>query len=244
LISKDTLEIGISGGEPTLYPKELLELVRLCRNYLPRTSLHILSNGRFFKYLKYCEELAQVLHPDLMIGVPLYSDLDYHHDFIVQAKGAFEQTVRGILNLARAGVKVEIRVVLVKQNIRRLLSLAQFISRNLPFASHVAFMGLEPIGFAKANLKEVWVDSFGYKDLLTKATLLLSGSGMNVSIYNHQLCVLEESVWHFARRSISDWKLEYLEECSGCCVRERCCGFFSSATKIHSAFIHAIVGGH
>lgn len=154
------------------------------------------------------------------------------------------QHVRGILNLARAGIIVEIRIVLVEQNIERLPSLAQFISRNLPLASHVAFMGLEPIGFAKANLRDVWVVSFDYEDLRTKATLLLSGSGMNVSIYNHQLCVLEESVRHFARRNISDWKLEYLEGCSSCCVRERCCGFFSSATKIHSAFIHAIAEGH
>lgn len=240
LILKDTKEIGISGGEPTLYSENLLELVRLCRNYLPRTSLHILSNGRYFSYLTYCEELAKICHHDLMIGIPLYSDLNYHHDFIVQAHGAFDQTVRGILNLARSGVTVELRVVLLKQNIERLVALAQFIGRNFPFANHIALMGLEPIGFAKANLAGIWIDPFDYKTALKEATLLLAQSGMNVSIYNHQLCVLDEAIWPFARRSISDWKQEYFDQCSGCSVRKECCGFFSSAITCHSKEIRAI----
>jgi hypothetical protein len=53
--------------------------------------------------------------------------------------------------------------------------------------------------------------------------------GLNVSIYNHQLCVLDRELWPFARKSISDWKNEYLECCGQCAVLDECGGFFASS---------------
>lgn len=240
LVSKDTLELGISGGEPTLFPDELLAMVRTCRNHLPNTAVHLLTNGRMFAYLSYAEALAAIHHPDLMLGVPLYSDLDYEHDHIVQAQSAFEQAVKGILNLARVGIRVEIRVVVHRLNVGRLANLAEFICRNLPFAEHVALMGLEPTGFAKQHISDLWMDPFDYKHALTQAVQVLAANGMNVSVFNHQLCTVDRAIWPFARRSISDWKLEYLSECDTCSMRQQCCGFFSSSTRIHSSHIKGI----
>ena len=54
----------------------------------PNTALHMLSNGRLFNYLTLCREIAAIDHPDLMIGIPLYSDIPHRHDFVVQADGA------------------------------------------------------------------------------------------------------------------------------------------------------------
>jgi hypothetical protein len=64
--------------------------------------------------------------------------------------------------------------------------------------------------------------------------------GMNVSIYNHQLCVLDRSLWPFAKKSISDWKNMYLDECASCGVLESCGGLFKWAEKKHSAHIHGL----
>lgn len=240
LVPKDTLELGISGGEPTLFPDELLAMVRTCRNHLPNTALHLLTNGRMFAYLSYAEALAAIHHPDLMLGVPLYSDLDYEHDHIVQSQSAFEQAIKGILNLARVGIRVEIRIVVHRLNVGRLASLAEFICRNLPFAEHVALMGLEPVGFAKLHIADLWMDPFDYKDTLTQAVQVLTRNRMNVSVFNHQLCTIDRDIWRFARRSISDWKLEYLSECDSCTVRRQCCGFFSSSIQTHSSHIQGI----
>jgi len=118
----------------------------------------VLSNGRLFYYDAYARVLGAVGHRDLMLGVPVYADLDWLHDYVVQAKGAFDQTIIGLHNLARACVQVEVRVVMLRQTYRRLPRLAQFIYRYLTFASHVAFMGLEAIGYGKANLGSLWVD--------------------------------------------------------------------------------------
>src|SRR5882724_2867360 len=52
-----------------------------------------------------------------------------------------------------------------------------------------------------------------------------SGLGLRTSVYNHQLCTLDKRVWPLAVRSISDWKNEYLPECTRCEEHKRCGGF-------------------
>ncbi|WP_206108260.1 His-Xaa-Ser system radical SAM maturase HxsC [Paludisphaera soli] len=240
LMSRETNELGITGGEPTLLGDRLLEIIRKCRDHLPETSLHMLSNGRMFNYLSLSREVAEIGHPDLMIGVPLYSDLPHRHDFVVQADGAFDQTIRGLMNLARCGVSVEIRVVLHRQTVERLPQLARFIARNLPFADHVALMGLEMMGFVRMNLEPLWIDPADYRPQLTGAVEHLHRRGMNVSIYNHQLCVLDRGLWPFARKSISDWKNEYVDECVACAARDHCGGFFASSSLRRSSRIRPL----
>jgi His-Xaa-Ser system radical SAM maturase HxsC len=175
-----------------------------------------------------------------MFGIPLYSDIAARHDFVVQAAGAYDQTIRGIVNLLRCGARVEIRVVLHAETIERLPALARFIVRNLPNVHHVALMGLEMMGYVKMNLTALWIDPADYQRELSCAVRELDRARIPTSIYNHQLCVLDRGLWPFARQSISDWKNEYLEICDYCSVRDRCGGFFSSASLKRSAHIHAI----
>jgi His-Xaa-Ser system radical SAM maturase HxsC len=240
LIDPDCEEIGITGGEPTLLGEDFLTIIRKLKSSLPNTAVHVLSNGRRFKNKSFAERLGEIKHPDLMLGIPIYSDIDNIHDHVVQAKGAFDETIFGLYNLAANEVPVEIRVVLHKLTYQRLPQLADFIYRNLPFAAHVALMGMEMFGYVHLNLDTLWFDPVDYQAELEEATLSLALRGMNVSIYNHQLCTIPRTVWPFTRKSISDWKNVYLEPCQDCGVRELCGGFFQSATKKHSAHIRPL----
>jgi His-Xaa-Ser system radical SAM maturase HxsC len=229
--------LTITGGEPTLLGDHLFDLVGQLRVELPNTELHILTNGRTFAWPEYTRQFAAIQHPNLCLGVPLYSDVAADHDYIVQAKGAFDQTVIGLQQCARNGIRVEIRVVLHALTIPRLLSLMEYIYRNLSFAEHIALMGLEYVGYTPRNIGELWIDPFDYQDELERAVRYLSMRDMSVSIYNHQLCVLRRSLWPFARKSISDWKNLYLPECEKCAALEECGGLFKWATKKHSSHI-------
>jgi His-Xaa-Ser system radical SAM maturase HxsC len=243
LIDPSTKELVITGGEPALLKDDFIRLIERCKEKLPKTTLHVLTNGRLFKHSQFAERLGAVGHPDLMLGIPIYSDVDSEHDYVVQAKGAFEETVSGLHNLARYNVAVEIRVVLHALTYRRLQRTAEFITRNVPFAAQVALMGMEMVGFVHKNLDVLWIDPHDYQKQLIDATRALVFAGMTVKIYNHQICVLDRQLWPFAYKAISDWKNIYLEECSGCVVRDQCGGFFESAAKKHSAHIAAIRGG-
>jgi|SRR5882724_4415454 len=231
LVDHDERNLGITGGEPTLLGDGLLAVIATCQTRLPDTALHILSNGRRFADPLWTRKTVAVGHQDLTWAIPLYADSPDLHDHIVQAKGAFDETVHGLYQLAWWNCRVEIRVVLHRLTVPRLGALANFIYRNLPFAAHVALMGLEPMGFAKVNRESLWVDPLDYTDELADACCYLAARGINVSIYNLSLCVLPRDLWQFARQSISDWKNSFVPECGGCGARDRCSGFFASAGR-------------
>lgn len=233
LIDPLTKDLGISGGEPTLLGAGLIRIVRECRDRLPNTALHILSNGRLFEESAFAKALGDAAHPNLMVGIPIYSDIDAEHDYVVQSEGAFKESIRGICNLGLNGVPVEIRVVIHRATYQRLPQLAEFLYRNLTFAAQIVFMGLEITGFTIPNLASLWIDSADYQSQLRSATLFLARRGVPVWIYNHQLCVLPKELWSYSRRSISDWKNEFLPTCAKCIVQDRCGGFFASAVSRH-----------
>jgi MoaA/NifB/PqqE/SkfB family radical SAM enzyme len=103
LMSPDTKEICLTGGEPTLLGQSLIQIIESFKDNLPHTGIHVLSNGRGFKDACYASSIAKVIHPDLMIGIPIYSDISTLHDHVVQADGAFDDTIRGIINLKALG---------------------------------------------------------------------------------------------------------------------------------------------
>ena len=232
--------ITITGGEPTLLGDRLLHLISTLALRLPSTEIHMLTNGRRFAWSNFTRDFVTVNHPNLSLGIPLYSDVASVHDFVVQAKDAFDQTIMGLHQLARWGQRVEIRVVLHAKTVERLPELAEFIYRNLTFVEHVALMGLENIGYTPRNMSVLWIDPYDYQDKLHEAVKILRQREMNVSIYNHQLCVLKPELWKYATKSISDWKNMYLPECQTCEIQNDCGGFFQWATKKRSAHIHPV----
>lgn len=229
LIDRDEAQLGISGGEPTLLGDDLGALIAACARRLPETPLHILTNGRLFADAEFTERLAGINLSGVTWAVPLYADVAAIHDVVVDAPGAFAETLQGLYELGRLGARVEIRVVLHAMTVDRLPQLAAFLYRRLPFVAHVALMGLEPMGYAKTNRDRLWIDPVDYTDTLASAVFHLHHRGLPTSIYNLSHCVLPKSLWPFARQSISDWKNAYVPECQGCEVRAECAGFFQSA---------------
>jgi len=243
LIDPVTSHLGITGGEPTLFKEGFLRLLEECKLRLPNTQIHVLTNGRSFIDRSFAIELAAIRHPGLTLGIPLYADVDHTHDYVVQVRGAFQETVHGIYNLAEADVSIEIRNVLSRVTVERLGRWSEYLGRNMTFVRHVALMGLEMTGFVHRNIAELWIDPFDYQEQLERSVWLLNTSGLDVSIYNHPLCVLPKGLWRYAAKSISDWKNVYLDICEECVVKESCGGFFQSSTKKHSKHILPIRSG-
>jgi len=242
VIPTDTNELILTGGEPTLYGLRLVELLNHTKRCLPNTAIHLLSNGRAFKDFTFAKLYAAVEHPDLMIGIPVYADDPATHDYVVQSRGAFDDTIRGILNLKRLHQRVEVRLVIHKQTVSRLRQTCEFLARNLLFVDHVALMGLEITGFTRPNLELLWIDPYEYKDTLSEAVAILNSYGLPASVYNHQLCTVNPDVLPNYRKSISDWKTEYLDECTACTRRDDCGGLFSSGKAYrHSDHIKAFL---
>lgn len=240
LVDPATSSFTLTGGEPLTEWRRFIPLLRLARDLLPDTAVHVLTNGRAFSSSDVANSWAAVGHPKLSAGIPIYSAVDHIHDYVVQAKGAFDQTVLGVLQLKDRGQRVELRIVLHAITAPRLRETCSWIARNLPFVDHVALMGLENTGFAIANDELLWIDPLDYRDQLAAGVDALSTAAVNVSVYNLPLCVLDPSVRPFAVQSISDWKNAYVAECETCSARSDCAGFFSTGRPKFSRGIAAI----
>jgi His-Xaa-Ser system radical SAM maturase HxsC len=223
--------IGITGGEPTLLGDKLISLVKRIRERLPNTDIHILSNGRNFKNLDYTSALVDAGEGHIIFGIPLHSDFYRDHDIIAGVKGAFEETITGLYNLASVGACIELRIVMNKLNYKRFLQLAEFIHKNLPFVAWIAFMGMEYTGYAIKNAKSIWIEPKEYVAHLLDAVKYLDEWHYNVCIYNIPLCLLPDKFHKFAQKSISDWKNDYTDICQECKKKEMCCGLFTTSIK-------------
>lgn len=240
LISPSPEYLCITGGEPTLLGEHLLAILAKLKDKMGSTQVHILTNGRRFAWPEFAFKFAEVRHPNVSVGIPIYADHASLHDYVVQARCAFDQTILGLHQLGRYGVKVEIRIVLHALTIPRLSRLAEFICRNLTFVDRVAFMGMEHIGYAPRNMRELWMDPVDYQEHLENAITILARFGIETRIYNLQLCVLAKSLWKYAKQAISDWKNAYHPICEQCDVQKLCGGFFQWATETQSRGVHPI----
>jgi His-Xaa-Ser system radical SAM maturase HxsC len=240
LIDKSTPTLTFTGGEPLSDWPEFTRVLANCRDELPNTAVQVLTNGRAFANSEIVNAWRDIRHPSLIAAIPVYASVDHIHDYVVQAKGAFDETILGILKLKDRGQRVEIRVVLHAQTAPIIVETCRWIARNLPFVDHVALMGLENTGFAIANESLLWIDPMDYQVRLAEGVDALSAARVNVSVYNLPRCVLHRSVWPHAVQSISDWKNGYVDECKRCAEQSRCSGLFTSGRPRQSRGIAAI----
>src|SRR3984893_15880702 len=241
LLDKDTRTLTVTGGGCLSAWMEFIGILADCRDQLPKTAIQVLTNGRAFAKSEIVDAWRKVNHPSLIAAIPVYAAVDHVHDYVVQAKGAFDETILGILKLKDRGQRVEVRVVLHAQTAPIILDTCRWIARNLPFVDHVALMGLENTGFAIANEALLWIDPIDYRAALADAVDVLVAANVNVSVYNLQRCVLARSVWPYAAQSISDWKNAFVAECEPCTEKTRCAGFFSSGRPRRSKAISPIL---
>lgn len=237
-IDKKTKSISITGGEPTLIGEKLFEILAAIHNRIPKANINLLSNGIKFEKIEYVEKFLHAIKQEIVIDIPLHSDIDTIHNKIVRSN-TFYKTIKGIYNLAKFNIKIGIRIVIHKMNYTRLVELSEYIYSNFPFVYHVAFIQMEPIGHAQKNLTDLWIDPIDYNKELEKAILNLHYRDIHVAIYNTQLCILPERLRRFAVQSISDWKNIYLDCCNDCTLKLTCPGFFASSKEIHSRGISA-----
>lgn len=226
-IRQAPVNLGITGGEPLLLGPQLRQLLDVIHQQLPHTAVDLLTNARLLADPALAHGLLQGLATPVRWLVPLYGAADFVHDHVVQAPGAYEQTLAGLLMLQEHGQAIQLRIVLIQPVLEQLPTLCEFIGRNLPFVQEVALMACEPTGYALANRELCEVDLQHWRPTLQAATQALRRHRIPFVLMNTPLCAIDPALWPQARRSISDWKQTYAPACQGCAVRGDCAGLFA-----------------
>ncbi len=232
LIDAKTKFLGISGGEPTLLKDKLVNILALCKDYLPNTKIYLLSNGRMFSYVSYVHHIDSVGIKHLEFGIPLHSHKREIHDKITQTSNSFDQTMKGVINLLSRDQIVELRVVIQKNNVEDLENIATFIINNLYGVRRVCFVGMEMSGMAVINKKRVWIPYGEIKPYIEKAIIRLLDKQIKVNIFNIPRCKLDEPFRSLCMKSISDYKIRFLDACRNCKEQSLCSGIFVSSLPL------------
>lgn len=222
----DGAMIGISGGEPTLYKDELLGIIERVSKRRRDLSFHILTNGQHFAVED--RERLVALHEQahLVWGIPLYSHVKETHDEIVGKDGAFNKVLENLFLLASTDAQIELRTVITAVNFLDIPHIAAFVGKNLPFIIDWAVMGLEPIGYAKANKDRLFIDHTAHPVPLVSAIEISDAMGIPCHLYNIPLCTMPEAYRDHCVDSIADWKKKFLPACQPCKLKTSCSGFF------------------
>lgn len=223
----DVPHITITGGEPTLLRMGLVELFRTAKQLCPCAELLLLTNGRAFVVASYTQALGHLLTAQDQIAIPIHGSTSTLHDAITQVSGSWQQTMEGLHHLAKYPVRIEIRIVVSKQNLSDIDAIVDLVL-HLPRVTIVHFIGLEMCGNAIKNKEQIWVDYAQAAAACEPGIQKLMSAGIDVGLYNFPLCTVRHQDWTLCRNSISDYKIRYASACASCSVQLICSGVFDS----------------
>lgn len=240
---EDLWYFTITGGEPTLIGEDnFIELYRTVKEHLPNTNILLLTNGRTLGNYSFFEKFKKENTDNLRIAIPIHGSIASKHDYITQAKGGYEQTIRGLTNIIKANIETEIRIVVSKLNEDDILNIARLIVTKFKGVRVVHFVGLEMRGNCAANASKVVISYEEAFSKSKKAIKLLMINGIDVALYNFPYCMIESGYWSLAKKSISSYKAEYYSECNECNMRSLCCGIFTATRNFYNPQVYPIKG--
>jgi MoaA/NifB/PqqE/SkfB family radical SAM enzyme len=144
--------VVLTGGEVTIR-KDFFEIVAFARE-LGYKTIQVQTNGRMFSSLEFCKK---TIHAGATEFSPaLHGYCAEQHDFLTQAKGSFDQTVKGIQNLKSLGAYVLTNSVVVKSNYSAIPELANLLV-NLD-VDQFQFAFVHPMGNAMKNFERIVPD--------------------------------------------------------------------------------------
>jgi MoaA/NifB/PqqE/SkfB family radical SAM enzyme len=202
-IEKKYEQVIFIGGEVTIRD-DFFELLKFAK--LNGLHVHIESNARMF-YLESFAKKTLEIDPDLSMMVSFHSPIKRVQDMITRANGSFEQTVRGIKNLKKYGLKkLATDTVITKFNYTQLPALIKFFKRLGVDESHLTLMRIG--GNASKYFHLVYVPFEYIKPYLYKAIEIGEKIGIEVKTYGFPYCWLGKFKKH---ASELDFIQTYLE---------------------------------
>ena len=225
LLAPDGALIGVSGGEPTLYKERLLLMLERTLAARPDVEFHVLTNGQHFEAGD-INRLTSSTFRKVSWGIPLYAADPALHDLIVGKESAFARLENSMAALAEAGARVELRTVVLGDNVEALPKLASYVTGRLSFVEAWSIMQLEHIGFAKGRWAQLFLDHGERFEPIAAAIDHALLHGVRAQMFNFPRCTVPSAYRGLAIASISDWKRKFAPACGGCRERDLCSGFF------------------
>jgi cyclic pyranopterin phosphate synthase len=185
LKNKGVKIVSLRGSEPTVYPY-LFELIKFIKSINLR--FRMTTNARFFSYEKNAENFAHMGLDNVYTSI--HSANLMVHDSLTRSPGSFKQSVLGIDNLIKNGVKVETNTTILKQNVKELPDIARFLSTrfNKIHRARFSFLYTSESGLSLNEWKKMMPSLTETKPYVTKAMDVFRKKGIYSFIEKMPIC--------------------------------------------------------
>lgn len=211
-------EIYITGGEPTLRD-DLHKVVLHLKRRFPGLKVNLITNGRRCSYPSYARLLKKAGVNRVI--TELFSDDPSVHDQVTQVIGSYQETRKGIRNLLESGLRVEIRVILTKPNLRTVPGLCSMVEKELRGIERFVFIPISIWGYAKKNISWVvprFTESWPYVKLG-----ISEFSKVDYALYHHPFCVVDKEFWPAVEGVTTDTRRLGLPASCKVCLKQEIC---------------------
>ena len=240
-IPADAPHLTITGGEPFMVGPDIFRFFEFLREKFECTDFLLLTNGRIFAVDSYVKRFVEKAPKNSIVAIPIHGSTANIHDMITQSNGSYNQSKIGIKKLLKAGIHVELRIVVSRLNKDDIHNIAQLISDELPEVDYVSIMAMEMTGSARVNQDKVWISYVDAAQVAEDAALVLIENGIDVKLYNFPLCIVKNEYWTLCEKSISPDKVRYAETCENCKMKNACGGVFAGTMPMEKEELRAII---
>lgn len=188
--------VEISGGEPTLHPSfmDIVKTLHAAKEEGLFYKISLLSNAMTSSDMSFCSALSQYIDD---VVVTLYDTDPDTHDSFTRVPGSFAKKVKAIDNFLSLGVRVHIKILVIKPSFQHLPQMADFIVNKWGKRVHVAINGTHYTGDAYKNQSELSLHYSDAVDYVERALDVLNGAGVTTSVF-FPLCLLDPVYWKSA----------------------------------------------
>lgn len=212
------------GGEPTLHP-DFFEIIALITKQSHIFNLY--TNSRIFTYEKYAKKLSE--SNIYLVLSSIHGPNADLHDSITQSKGSFRQTLKGLQNLIKYNVSVQVNIVVNSLNINLLkqtvITLSDIGIKN------VKFSGLVFSGNMRDENNDVLIVSLKDEGYAIKQCLsILNKKKMDFQIEKLPICTLPSEADKFILENSTEGFTKF-EDCNKCKFSKKCMGIAKGYLK-------------
>lgn len=222
-------EIQISGGEPTMR-KDLVKILENIKLRNKKARIQINSNGRMFAYKEYVDKVKPFIKS---VTTEIHGHTEEIHDEITQVDGSFKQTLKGIKNLLKEDIEVNIVILVNKINYNHLEDIARLIKSETSGArTFFHYTWFE--NHAKENKDRLFIKIAEIPQYLEPALDILKEK---VNVMHYPLCIFKQEYHKYIKKQnfiIDDRESYPSTKCEECKLKPNCRGVWSNYVNLDS----------
>lgn len=211
---------SITGGEPTLYPKDLYKVIKFIERNTS-AEIKLITNARMFSSVSF-SNLFKSIDSKRMTLITEIHGREKTHDNITRVSGSYIQTIKGIENIQKIlRWHIEQRIVIQRMNV---MEIKEIVKKGYQLGIRdFTFFPIDIIGNAAVNKETTMITYSEIVPYVLDTINFLKNTVSRITLLHFPKCVLPKQYWDYANgESVIKRRIDALDSCKECSLFEEC----------------------